>query len=137
MNTLIPMTRLLDAAFNSALESVNDRSDRALHQVPRADILEGESEFMIVMDMPGVETEHLDINLEDQTLTVKADRAFAAQEGYQALRKELPSKVSFQRSFNLSKNVANDKIAAKLDGGVLKITLPKSETSLPRRIDVK
>lgn len=137
MNTLIPMSRLLDAAFTTALDSVNDRSDRALSQVPRADILEGESDYMIVMDMPGVQADQLDINLEDHTLTVKAERSFAAREGYQSLRKELPSKVSFQRSFNLSKNVDNDKIAAKLDGGVLMITLPKSEQSLPRRIDVK
>jgi len=137
MNTLIPMTRLFDAAFASAMDSSGDRSDRAASEVPRADIFEGDADYKIVMDMPGVQNEHLDINLEDSTLTVKAERRFASQEGYQALRKELPNRVSFQRSFHLSKNVDNDKIAAKLDGSVLTVTLPKSEQSLPRRIDVE
>ena len=137
MNTLIPMTRFLDAAFVSAMDSAGNRSDRSSSQIPRSDILEGDADYKIVMGMPGVQTEHLDINLEDSTLTVKAERVFASQEGYQALRKELPNRVSFQRSFNLSKNVDIDKIAAKLDGGVLTVTLPKSEQSLPRRIDVE
>jgi HSP20 family protein len=137
MNTLLPVTRLFDAAFAPGADHLVDPSNRTASRIPRADILEGDADFMIVMDLPGVTADDLDINVEDATLTVKAEREFASQDGYRPLRKELPRKVALSRSFNLGKSVDSDKIAAKLDRGVLVVTLPKSERVMPRRIDVE
>ena len=134
MNSLIPLTRIFDAALNTNL-------DRDLGTnwtlSPRADILEGEKEFQIAMDLPGVKPEGLEIELENQTLRVKATRESALPEGFESLRRERPSNSSFVRSFTLGTSVDGTQVSARLDNGVLMLTLPKSEKSLPRRIEVK
>jgi len=135
MNTLIPVTRMLDAALNHRHEPCG--ADATWNRTPRADVLESEKEFRILMDMPGVISEDLDISLENQTLTVKAERTGAAPEGFEAKRRERPAKSAFTRHFNLGNVVAAEGISANLDNGVLQISLPKSEQSLPRKIEVQ
>ena len=57
-------------------------------------------------------------------------------EGFKTLRRERPGRSTFSRSFKLGVSVDEDKVSAKLERGVLTISLPKSVQSLPRRIDV-
>jgi len=130
------MTRMLDAAFNNGLEPWRD-TDYTTNLVPRADVLEGEKQFEVVMDLPGVAREDLEINLENQSLTVKAAKTNPVPEGFELRRHERADEVRFGRSFNLGTAVNSEQISATLEDGVLRITLPKSEQSLPRRIDVK
>lgn len=142
MNTLIPLTRLFESAMNSNLEarrscetSSHESSKCAFS--PRADISEGEKEFRIAMDMPGVKADNLEIDLENHILTVKATRQETQPEGFETRRKERPMGSSFERSFTLGNVVDGEKIGASLDAGILTITLPKSEQSMPRKIEVK
>ena len=135
MNTLLPMTRMLDALAGN-LESCNP-SDAEAWATPRADILEGEKEYRILMDLPGVLAADLEISVENQNLTVKAKRASSVPEGFQLRRHERPGPVSFSRSFSLGVGVDTEAIAAAFADGVLQLTLPKSERSLPRRIEVR
>jgi HSP20 family protein len=134
MNSLIPLTRIFDAALTSTL----DKEPGVGWTVsPRADISEGEKEFQIAMDLPGVKADNLEIDLENQTLTVKATRLNELGEGFQNRRRERPQSGRFERSFNLGSSVDADKISARLQDGVLLVTLPKTDKSLPRRIEVK
>ena len=136
MNTLLPMARALDAAFNNCHPA--DRSENAQTTVtPRADILEGETEYQIAMDLPGVNSGDLEIEMENQMLKVKATRENSVPEGFENLRRERPGHSTFTRSFTLGSSVDADNISAKLENGVLWMTLPKSDKSLPRRIEVK
>lgn len=135
MNSLLPMTRMLDA-LNGNLEAWRPL-ETACSLPPRADILENDQEFLILMDMPGVTSENLDLSVEDQTLSVKAEREMPLPEGYEARRRERLDRASFHRSFSLGNAVDVDKIGAKLDQGVLRISLPKSHKVLPRRIQIK
>ena len=131
---MYPIAQLLNAALETP------QACRPLpfsERQPRTNILEGEQDYRILMDLPGVRNEDLDISVEDQTLTVKAERSFEAPEGYQARRSELDGKVTFRRSFNLGKGVDVDKIGARLEHGILTVTVPKSEKAMPRRIEVK
>ncbi len=135
MNTLLPMTRMLNAALTGELDPwLENEGDT--QWTPRADILEGEKEYMIVMDLPGVSSDELELNLDKQTLWVTTKTENDVPEGYKTLRRERPSRATFSRSFKLGTSVDEDKVQAKLDKGVLRIVLPKSEQSLPRRIDV-
>ena len=136
MTTLFPVARMLDAALNNSCEPWRDTRDTT-NFVPRADVLEGEKEFVVVMDLPGVAREDLEINLENQALTVKAAKTNPVPEGFELRRHERADEVSFGRTFNLGTSVENEQISATLDAGVLRITLPKSEKSLPRRITIK
>lgn len=135
MNTLLPVTRMLDA-LSCGLDSWNPTEADIWHS-PRADILEGEKEYRILMDLPGVQTSDLEINVEGQTLTVKAQRPGDVPEGFTLRRHERPGPVSFSRSFTLGSAVDADGIQAGFESGVLRVSLPKSQRSLPRRIEVR
>lgn len=135
MNTLLPVTRMLDA-LTCGLDSWNPAEGDIWHS-PRADILEGEKEYRILMDLPGVQTSDVEINVEGQTLTVKAQRPGDVPEGFTLRRHERPGPVSFSRSFTLGSAVDAETIVAGFENGVLRVTLPKSERSLPRRIEVR
>ena len=136
MNTFLPMHRCLDTAFFAPSRLYGLPTERTLNHTPRADILEGEKEFQVRLDMPGVRIDDLEINLENQMLTVKAEREFSTPEGYDALHREIPAKVNYERSFNISKTVDVDGISAKFENGILEITLPRSAKSMPRQIEV-
>ena len=131
MNTLFPLSRLIEQHRVEGSDQCRTNAN------PRADVLEGEQEFRIVLDLPGIENESLEINLEQQALTVKAERVATVPEGFQLRRNERAQKATFQRTFTLGNAVDAEGISAHLDNGVLQITLPKSQTSLPRRIEVK
>ncbi len=140
MTTLMPMTRMLDAAFKGALDNcqTNGYSNDHTHNLtPRADVLESETEFRLVLDLPGVKSSDLEINVEKQALIVKASKEAAVPEGFDVRRHERADKAQYSRTFNLGNAVDGENISAKLDDGVLQITLPKSEASKPRRIEVK
>ena len=132
MNTLFPVTRMLDAALNNSWSE----SDGSAGRTPRADVLEGEKEFQVLMDLPGVKHEDMDLSIEDQTLWVKAERKESVPEGFEARRSERSGKVAFARTFHLGNGVDLDGIEAHLKDGVLEVALPKSEQSLPRKIEV-
>ena len=136
MNTLFPVTRMLDAAMKNSCNTRNE-TDGTCGRTPRADILEGEKEFRVLMDLPGVPHEDLDLSIEDQTLWVKAERKESVPEGFEARRSERSGKVAFNRTFSLGNAVDTGGIKAEFRNGVLTITLPKSEKSLPRRIEVQ
>ncbi len=100
MNTLFPVTRMLDAALSGHLDNWNE-ADGTPGRTPRADILEGEKEFRVLMDLPGVPHDNLDLSIEDQTLWVKAERSESVPEGFESRRKERAGHVTFSRTFSL------------------------------------
>jgi len=142
MNTLFeltnPMTRVFDATFNPGRTMPGRELDRrTFGRSPRADVLEGAKEFRVIMDLPGVKSSDLEISLENQTLSVKAMRENEVPEGFELARHERPAKVEFQRTFTLGNVIDESNIEARFQDGVLQINLPKSEQTLPRRIEVK
>ncbi len=134
MNTLLPMTRLIDAALNNRAEGWAPHAGCAT--TPRSDVIEGEKEYRILMDLPGVRNEDLEINVEHQTLTVKANRTLDLPEGFESQRRERSTLVDFARTFRLGNAVDAENIRASLKEGVLELTLPKSEQSVARRIEI-
>ena len=132
---MYPIAQLLNAAFENSPAAYYTMPHT--ERMPRTNILEREQDYLIVADLPGVRNEDLDISLEDETLTIKAERSLDAPEGYTRRRAELDAKITFKRSFDLGSGVDTDKVSAKLDAGILTVTLPKSESVVPRRIEVK
>ncbi len=132
---MYPIAQLINAALEPA--STNGRAWTVDERLPRTNILEGEKDFRLEMDLPGVRNQDLDISVEDDTLTVKAERSLEVPEGYRSRRSEMNGKMSWRRSFQLGSAVDVEKIGARLEHGILTVTLPKSEKSLPRRIEVE
>lgn len=113
-----------------------ERTRQARCFVPRADIYETEGEILLVLDVPGVEPDQLDITLEKEILTVNGyGRAEPIRDGYSLLLQEYEP-GDYQRSFRISDQVDRDKIGAVVRDGVLRLRLPKAEAARARRISV-
>jgi HSP20 family protein len=108
-----------------------ERSDWA----PAADVYEREGEFVIVLDLPGVAREGLDVGFDENRLTVRGERARTEADAT-ARRAERPA-GRFARSFTLPQTVELDSITADYKDGVLRLRLPKRRESQPRRVQVK
>ena len=91
--------------------------------------------FVVHLDLPGVETETIDVAVENQVLTVGAERRFEPHEGDEFLVSERPQ-GRFSRQLRLGSAIDIENIAASYDDGVLTLTLPVSERAKPRQIQV-
>jgi len=121
-------------------ELVNDSNGRveAVHQrettAPMVDVFENADELLLVVDVPGVTIEGIDVHLDRGQLTILAGR-----------REQAPGPVlaaeyracDYLRAFSVPQGIDPSKIDAQLSGGVLRLRLPKSDSVKPRRIEVK
>jgi HSP20 family protein len=103
---------------------------------PDVDIFETDKEIVLLADMPGVNAEDLTIDLRDNVLTLTGEVQEQANEQEQALLMEF-GVGKYYRQFTLSEVIDQRGIDANLQGGVLRLTLPKVEKATPRRITVK
>lgn len=90
------------------------------------DIVENEHEVKIVIDMPGVKKENINITVEKGVLTISASTQSESEEKNQSgtyVRRERSS-GQYTRSFNIGENVTADEIIAKLEDGILTLTVP-------------
>jgi len=102
---------------------------------PPIDIFEGEDGLVLHADLPGVTAESLDLQVQDNKLTLFGRVEQYVSDDAVALHREYHV-GDFLRSFILSDEVDHEKITATLNNGVLKVTLPKAAKTQPRRIHV-
>ncbi len=95
---------------------------------------EGEA-FVAKVDLPGVDPSTIDIDVEDRTLTIRAERRTAEAENVQWLTHERPT-GTFARQLSLGHGLALDRIEAGYADGVLTLTIPVAEEARPRKIEV-
>lgn len=103
--------------------------------VPAVDIFESANELTLLADMPGVPIENVDIDLDNDQLTIKGTAAGVQEEGTVLLREY--SVGDYYRQFTLSNVIDRERIQASMKDGVLKVVLPKAEAAKPRKIEVK
>jgi len=91
--------------------------------------------FVAEIDMPGVDPASIDIDIDDRTLTVRAERSSVSGEDIEWLTRERRN-GTFARQLTLGRGLATDRIEAAYEDGVLKLTLPVAEEAKPRKISV-
>ena len=104
--------------------------------LPNADIYETPTDLKVVLEMPGIEKNNLEIKLEDGVLQVEGRIDLSKYAGLQPLYTEY-NIGHYARSFQLSSKIDQNKIAAEMNDGVLSLTLPKVEEAKPRTIQIK
>lgn len=102
---------------------------------PPIDIYESADGLVLIADLPGVSLNSLELQVQDNRLTLFGRVAPGAPAGAKLLHKEYED-GDFLRSFILSEEVDHQRITAKLNNGVLEVVLPKAATAPPRRIQV-
>jgi HSP20 family protein len=104
--------------------------------LPTADIYEDEDELTVILEMPGVDKDNVEIRVEDGVLNVDGRLDFSKYQGLQPLYTEY-NIGNYSRSFSLSNKIDQNRIAAEIKDGVLSLKLPKMEEAKPRTIQVK
>jgi len=90
--------------------------------------------FQVEFDLPGVARESIDLDVERNVLTVRAERV-ARNGDWEMLASERP-RGSFSRQLVLGDNLDLDRIQARYDAGVLRLSIPVAERAKPRRIEI-
>ena len=108
--------------------------------VPTAEVSEKDSEFVVTLELPGIDQKNVDIDINGNLLTVKGEKREEKEEEQKEKHYHLSERRygSFSRSFTLPETVAMDKITATMKDGVLTLTLPKTEaaTRPARKIEI-
>jgi len=127
------MNRLFeDATQRRSNTGPDDEFERA-DWTPAADIYETESGYLIAMDLPGIDREALEIDVDEGRLVVKGTRTISESKQH---RTERP-RGKFLRTFSVPGSVDQAKIGAEYKEGVLNIRLPKRTEQKPKKIDIK
>jgi len=91
--------------------------------------------YVLNADLPGVDPGSVDIDVDGQLLTIRAERTPRSQEGVKWLARER-SGGSFLRQFNLGQGIDTAAISASYENGVLSVVIPVSEKAKPRKVEV-
>ncbi|MGC1575923.1 MAG: Hsp20/alpha crystallin family protein [Beijerinckiaceae bacterium] len=127
----------LQAQEKRELQGKDEPTIPARTFVPTTDIYETEQALTVVMEMPGVGKTNLDINVENDVLSVTGRIDFSKYEKLQPVYTEYII-GHYRRSFSLAPNrVDQEKIKAEMRDGVLTLILPKAERAKPRQIKVE
>ena len=130
LNTFIP-------AWNRTLAKVdqNRPADLAQTAKPRYEIRETSEAFGATVYLPGVTKEGLEITAEEGQVRIVGRRAWKQPEGWTPLHRE-SADAPFELVLGHENAIDNEKIAAELQDGVLRVSLPKHEAIKPRKIAV-
>jgi len=101
---------------------------------PPASVTEIGDGYTLEIEMPGVKKDGLEISVENNELTIIGRRSLPAMEGTMIHRESRPE--NFRRAFEIDPSIDANKISAKIDQGLVTLTLPKAEHVKPRRITV-
>ena len=111
-----------------------DRAQAEQFISPPASVIEGADGYTLEVEMPGVTKDGFDISFENNELTIIGRRSLPAVEGMLIHHESRPD--NFRRTFELDPSIDADKISAKVDQGLVTLTLPKAEHVKPRRVAV-
>lgn len=104
---------------------------------PQVDIFENQNEIVLEAELPGMKPEDVEINIENNVLTLHGERKFEKKAEGDNFHRVERSYGGFTRSFTLPSTVSSENANAEFENGVLRLTLAKREEAKPRRIEIK
>jgi HSP20 family protein len=127
--TLDPWLRHSFAGLPSIGHWLDNFFPNAVSNRLAADVYEDEGHYYVQFELPGVKKEDLNIELHDRLLTVTAT--------HQDKQGENERSYQLRRTLTVPEGVRSDAITAKLEDGLLTVSLPKPEANQPKRIDIQ
>ena len=128
-------SQALQSQEKKELVSKDETTVPVRYFVPTTDIFETEDALTVVMEVPGVGRDAIDITTENDVLKIQAKIDPAKYDGMEPLYTEY-NVGHFARSFTLSNKIDRQQISAKLEDGVLTLILKKVKEATPRRISI-
>jgi HSP20 family protein len=125
------MNRLFNAAFDAP-----PGNGGARRWTPAMDLVETDEDFVLRADLPGMTESDVNIELEDNVLTVSGERKAEHEERREGFYRVERAFGSFARSLTLPRGIDADAVAASFNNGVLEVRVPKPEERKPRKIAI-
>ncbi len=117
------------------VEKAAESTIAARYYMPTTDIYETNDALTVVMEMPGVEKNNVDVDVEQDILTIEGKLDLGSYEGLEPVYTEY-NVGSYRRRFTLSSKIDQAKISAKLEDGLLTVVLPKADDAKSRVVPV-
>jgi HSP20 family protein len=130
----------LNSIFNDFANSTGEPQNESLSAgsfIPPVDIYEDANRLLLKLEVPGIPQEDLQINLENQTLTVRGERKFVSDEKEENFHRIERRYGSFTRSFTLPATIETESVQANYENGVLSIALSKKEAAKPKQVKIE
>jgi len=124
------------------LRALNPRAAQAREHVssrvwsPAVDVFEDGDAIVIKADLPGMDQQNIDIEMNGDVLTIKGERLFedeARRDNYIRIERQYGA---FQRSFTIGIPIEAEKVRAAYRNGILEVTIPKAEVVKPKKVQV-
>ncbi len=129
------MNRLFDLSLARLPRQLEEVSNA--EWLPAVDVIDEKDKLRIKADLPGVDKDNVEINIEDGILTIRGERKEEKEEKDKNYYRRECFYGTFERSISLPAEVDIEKAEANYKDGVLEIILPKKEVSKPKQIKVK
>lgn len=123
------------APFYADFDKLANEAEGTWH--PSVDISENDNAFVLKAELPGVNREDINIDINNKTLTLKGEKKFEEKTEKENYVRVERSYGSFSRTFALSDKVDTENVKASYKDGVLEVTLPKKEEAKPKEIKVE
>lgn len=104
---------------------------------PSADIYETDDSYVVSADLPGMNKDYIQIEMRNGRLRIRGEKKFEKETSPEEYVRRERTHGEFMRSFAIPQNVDTTNIKAKYENGVLEVTIPKTEESKPKRIEVE
>ncbi|MBC9953259.1 MULTISPECIES: Hsp20/alpha crystallin family protein [unclassified Leucobacter] len=114
----------------------NGMLQRSSTRVMPVDLYRDSNRYVLNADLPGMDPGSIDVDVDGQVLTIRANRTTANVDGVKWLSQERPS-GGYVRQFSIGEGVDSSAISASYDNGVLSLIIPMSEKAKPRKIEVQ
>jgi HSP20 family protein len=134
-----PIKQVFDRLFEGSMfqnDSTDESSVATSQWVPRVDIKEETERFVLYADLPGVDPQEIEVQMEKGMLTIKGERRSEEKLETESFSRIERRHGSFHRRFALPDSADPDGITASGHNGVLQIVIPKRPETTPRRIQV-
>jgi HSP20 family protein len=127
------MNRLFNSVFDTATPANGSTFRR---WIPAMDLVETESSYVLTADLPGLSQSDINIELDDNVLTVSGERKAEHEDRKAGYYRVERSYGSFRRSLTLPEGVDADAVKATFENGVLEVTVPKPAQQAPRKVQI-
>lgn len=121
------INELLNTPINKAVEKIQ------MQTLPAANITKGEDAYTIMLSLPGIKKEEIDISIDNNNLKVMSTAAKQEEQTYRLREFDLSN---FKRTFSLPKQVDVASISAKHEAGILTLVLPIAPEAKPKKVEV-
>jgi HSP20 family protein len=130
------MNRLFNTFFESPPTGSSGAHSTMRRWIPAMDLVETEDAFVLRADLPGLSQSDVNIELEDNVLTISGERKAEHEERKEGYYRVERASGTFSRSLTLPEGVDPEAVSATFERGVLEVRIPKPEQRKPRKVSI-